>query len=382
MATNKGACSLELGTPSCKNKIMIKKGDTVRFLNAVGGGMVVRVDELKKMLYVEDADGFEIPVLEKECVMVGAVNKETNFPKRDFSSKNINAESASSIAEPKLPSPQGEGLGVRLEPIIETPEGETLKALLAFFPLDVKQLQTTSYDCYLVNDSNYFLYYNIINGENGNLKSVSNGLIEPNMQEELTQITKDQLNAWENLRIQIIPFKQGKTYTPQNVLDVQLKINAVKFYKLHSFTENDYFDDLAMIIDIISEKENQKLIDISPAEIKNAMLHKEETKRPRITLRQQTADVIEVDLHINELVDTTAGMENADMLNLQMEKFHAVISENKTRKGQKIVFIHGKGEGVLRSEIEKQLKSRYKTYYFQDASFREYGFGATMVTIK
>jgi len=133
---------------------------------------------------------------------------------------------------------------------------------------------------------------------------------------------------------------------------------------------------------IAQKKKNQKLIDISPAEIKNAMLHKEETKRPRITLRQQTADVIEVDLHINELVDSTAGMENADMLNLQMEKFHAVISENKTRKGQKIVFIHGKGEGVLRSEIEKQLKSRYKTYYFQDASFREYGFGATMVTIK
>jgi hypothetical protein len=362
---------------------MIKKGETVRFLNAVGGGIVTRVDESKKMLYVEDADGFEIPVLEKECVMVGAVNKETNFPKRDFSSNKLNnTESVSSIAESKLPSSKAEELGVRLEPIVETLEGDTLKVLLAFFPLDIKQLQTTSYDCYLVNDSNYSLYYNIINGENGKLKSISNGLIEPNMQEELAQITKEDLNAWENLRVQIIPFKKDKTYTPQKALDVQLKINAVKFYKLHSFTENDYFDDLAIIIDIVSEKENQKLSAISPAEIKNAMLHKEEVKRPRITLRQQTADVIEVDLHINELVDTTAGMENADMLNLQMDKFHAVINENKARKGQKIVFIHGKGEGVLRSEIEKQLKSRYKTYYFQDASFREYGFGATMVTIK
>jgi len=36
----------------------------------------------------------------------------------------------------------------------------------------------------------------------------------------------------------------------------------------------------------------------------------------------------------------------------------------------------------LRTEIEKLLKTRYKSYYFQDASFREYGFGATMVTIK
>ena len=66
---------------------MIKKGDTVRFLNAVGGGLVIRVDEAKKMLYVEDADGFEIPVLERECVMVGVVNKETNFPVKDFKTK-------------------------------------------------------------------------------------------------------------------------------------------------------------------------------------------------------------------------------------------------------------------------------------------------------
>jgi len=63
---------------------MIKKGDTVRFLNAVGGGVVVRIDEAKQLIYVEDEDGFEIPVLERECVAVGEVNKETNFIKKDF----------------------------------------------------------------------------------------------------------------------------------------------------------------------------------------------------------------------------------------------------------------------------------------------------------
>ena len=76
------------------------------------------------------------------------------------------------------------------------------------------------------------------------------------------------------------------------------------------------------------------------------------------------------------------GLTNADMLQLQLDKFHAVIAENSRRKGQKIVFIHGKGEGVLRSEIMKALKMRYKTFYVQDASFREYGFGATMIVIR
>ena len=52
------------------------------------------------------------------------------------------------------------------------------------------------------------------------------------------------------------------------------------------------------------------------------------------------------------------------------------------KKGQQIVFIHGKGEGVLREAIIKELQRRYRTCLWQDASFREYGFGATLVTIK
>ena len=358
---------------------MIKKGDTVRFLNAVGGGVVVRIDENKKLLFVEDEDGFEIPVLERECVMVGEVNKETNFIKKDFHSKTVVPETTQSRFQEEKPEE-------RSEPIIETPEGETLKAFLAFFPMDIKQLQTTAYECYFVNDSNYYLYYNVVNGENENLKSVAHGLIEPNMQEFLTEITKEELCSWEKIRVQLIPFKQGKNYTPQNVVDVNLKLNAVKFYKLHSFTQNDYFDDPAMMIDIIYEKEKivemQKMAEISPDEIKKAMFQKEKTERPKIIKRQQPPEVIEVDLHINELLDSTAGLSNAAMLQCQLDKFHEVLNENKNRKGQKIVFIHGKGEGVLRKEIEKLLKTQYKNYYFQDASFREYGFGATMVTIK
>ena len=90
----------------------------------------------------------------------------------------------------------------------------------------------------------------------------------------------------------------------------------------------------------------------------------------------------EVDLHITELLDNTNGLSNADMLDYQLEKFHEVLTKYAANKGQKIVFIHGKGDGVLRKAIEKELKTKYKQYYYQDASFREYGFGATMVTIK
>lgn len=49
------------------DEIMVKVGDRVRYLNAVGGGVVVRI--AKDIAYV-DEDGFETPVLARECVVV------------------------------------------------------------------------------------------------------------------------------------------------------------------------------------------------------------------------------------------------------------------------------------------------------------------------
>ena len=355
---------------------MIKKGDTVRFLNAVGGGKVTRIDEKQNLVYVEDTDGFEIPALARECVVIQAVNENTNFPVKDFSSKKtIIAANETKEVKPEEPK--------ATEPIIETPEGEVLKAFLAFFPTDIKRLETTNYECYLVNDSNYFLYYNFVNGEESNRKSIANGTIEPNMQEFLCNIEKTQLNEWEKVRVQIIPFKKDKIYTEQDALDFMLKINTVKFYKLHSFTETDYFDDPCMLIDLTEERNHSRLREVSPEEIRQVIHQKSQPPlRPRILNKLPQKEIIEVDLHINTLLDSTAGMTNAEMLSYQMDTFHRILEENKNKKGQKIVFIHGKGEGVLRTEIEKQLKSRYKGYLFQDASFREYGFGATMVIIR
>ena len=54
----------------------------------------------------------------------------------------------------------------------------------------------------------------------------------------------------------------------------------------------------------------------------------------------------------------------------------------KTKREQKIVFIHGKGDGVLRKALLDELKRKYSTCRYQDASFQEYGFGATLVTIR
>ena len=145
-------------------------------------------------------------------------------------------------------------------------------------------------------------------------------------------------------------------------MDVAVRLNAVKFYKLHSFVENEYFDDPALLVNLSEERERQELAAVSPDEIRTAILAKDpQPVRPAKPAKPERRNgVVEVDLHIGELLDTTAGMTNADMLQCQLDKFHAVMQEYRDKAGQKIVFIHGKGEGVLRKEIEKQLKTKYR----------------------
>ena len=88
------------------------------------------------------------------------------------------------------------------------------------------------------------------------------------------------------------------------------------------------------------------------------------------------------DLHANQLIDNTNGLSANDIFQYQLDTFNQIMQENIKKKGQKIVFIHGKGNGVLRKELLKQLKTKYPTCYVQDASFQEYGYGASMVTIR
>ena len=100
--------------------------------------------------------------------------------------------------------------------------------------------------------------------------------------------------------------------------------------------------------------------------------------RPYETLRN---GVIEVDLHIGQLVESTAGMDNAAMLQHQLKIYSETMQAYRGAKGQRIVFIHGKGEGVLRKAILDDLRLHYPKCESQDASFQQYGFGATMVII-
>jgi hypothetical protein len=89
----------------------------------------------------------------------------------------------------------------------------------------------------------------------------------------------------------------------------------------------------------------------------------------------------EFDLHIEKLVPNKRGMSNYDILTLQVETAKRHIEFAIKNRIPKIVFIHGVGEGILKSELDFLL-GRYDNIAFQDANYQKYGQGATEVFIK
>lgn len=118
----------------------------------------------------------------------------------------------------------------------------------------------------------------------------------------------------------------------------------------------------------------ERLEDAKAAKEKEKLQAKQQRKAQR-------DEELVIDLHAHELLETTSGMSATDIKKHQIGIFNRIMQENLSVKGKKIIFIHGKGDGVLRKAIIDELNYKYKSCEYQDASFQQYGFGATMVII-
>lgn len=346
-------------------------GDKVRFLNEVGGG-IVKGFKGKDIVLVEDADGFDIPMLIKDCVVIDT--DDYNMKPRFSASVTPKAEEPVKPVKPEITSRPSETRG-----------GDTLNVMLAFVPEDVKVISSTRFAAYLVNDSNYFLYYTYLSAEGKAWKNRSFGVVEPNSKLFLEDFAKEILNELEHVAVQFIAFKDTRTFALKPAVSVELRVDTVKFYKLHTFRESDFFEEPALIYDIVKDNAPAKQVFVSAEDIQVALLQRKgvaDRAKPQPVIKPAGDNMIEIDLHIDALLDDTSGMGNSEILNYQLDTFRRVLEQYKGKHEQRIVFIHGKGDGVLRKAILDELKRKYGSYRHQDASFQEYGFGATMVTIK
>jgi len=367
-------------------------GDTVRFLNSTGGGRVARLDG--RLAYVEDEDGFEVPVLLTECVVVAHASDEMMAATADLAAPRKGAKTSQTVKPAYTAAPAPAPAPRKAIPVEEIEGGDKLNVVLAFAASDLKRLTdaATTYDAFIVNDSNYYLSYTVASRADGtdDWTLLAQGEIEPNIQEFVVEITRDMLPGMDRISVQYTACKRSKSYALKAPGNIEMRLDTTKFFKLHCFRPSDYFDEPVIELALVTDDRPAG----SQPEPDASMLRQSLMEKKRIDRRATRpvakrslpkagpGEPIVTDLHITELVDSTRGLSNADMLNLQVDRFREVMDANLKNHGRKLIFIHGKGEGVLRSAIMKELNHRYKGHDVQDASFREYGFGATQVTIR
>lgn len=379
---------------------MAKVGDTVRFLNTTGGGRITRIEG--KIVYVEE-DGFETPVLMNEIVVVMPAGHQPEvsgsklmFDQKAFDKGREEPAPAPAPVKPAEPEPL---------PVEETAHGDKMNVVLAFEPRDIRWLSTTSFNALLINDSNYYLDYSLMrraDGERG-WTVASNGTLAPNELFEFDSYSHESLGEIERIAFQCIARKKDKTFEMKAPVSVSRRLDLTKFHKLHCFRPGIYFDTQVLEIPLVKDDVPVKPLEVSEAGIAESMKtgaksdvkglkeltdkYRKDNGRKRNRREDPASNphkllpLIEVDLHIGELTDSLSGMEPKDMLEMQLAEVRKTMKAHSSRIGQKIVFIHGKGEGVLRNEVLKLLRKEYPKAELQDASFREYGFGATLVTV-
>ena len=380
----------------------MKIGDKVRFLSEVGGGRVSGFQG-KDIVLVEDEDGFEIPtsvhdvvVVEQDDYAMGkmiSAKMEAQQKAEEHAATELHQDSRSIKS---ILNDHDEQTDMHVDeydaadreitfraPVQEREGGNKLSAYLAFVPVDIKEITHTRFETYIVNDSNYYIHYSylVAEGNAWTLKSV--GEVEPNTKLFIEEFGREVLNDMGRIGVQLTAYKKDKPFLLKPAIDVQFRIDPVKFYKLHVFEENEFFEQPSLLFTIVDNDEVARPLVVDSKRLKEQMYKDEKIIAHEGKKKRQKDDgTLVIDLHADELLETTAGMNAADILHYQLDVFKKTMDENKKKKGQKIVFIHGKGEGVLRQAVIHELRYRFKNMPYQDASFQEYGYGATQVTIK
>lgn len=342
----------------------VSVGDQVRFLNEVGGGKVVEILDKRKVL-VATEDGFEIPVLDSDLVVIDSVSddkiKETSNTHKDSKQKNLVRVDN----------------GISLEGDKETDgQGDSVALQLAFVPRDINALYKSNIDLYIINDSSYRVFYALSKWENGKLNLTKAGLLVPDTKELIKTYELSEINQVTTFNIQAIYYKNVAFVVHQpEFYDIEL--NPIKLQKGGNFTGNDFFDERAYIISVSDSDKEEMLKHLTDKAISEAIKQKE--PKPLV---KPVKNMEEVDLHIHELLDSWSGMTPGEIIQIQLARFETVLQGGLKGNTKKMVFIHGIGNGKLKYEITRVLDSKYPKLKYQDASFKEYGYGATLVYLK
>ena len=354
-----------------------KVGDKVNFLNSTGGGTVKNIIDTR-MVEVTIEDGFDIPVLMSDLVLDFRSQPDKRQQIVDSTQKEIQQKQI--IEEKEMDDSRKS----TLRRFGRNAEEEGL--YLAFIPQDQQWLLTGLLDVVLVNNTPADALYSFNIKEENKYINVDYGSIAPHSKVVIESISREDIEYWCEGYIQVILSQEEADFV-YHPLHAPFSFRSSRFFKDGSYVESGVLGEKAVMINLSSlialkgtETDFTKLMksDDKKAVASNNKLVKE---KAAIDRHQTAPGEAIVDLHIGELVDNILGMSSNDIFRTQINYFKKMLESAITNEYDKVTFIHGVGNGVLKNAIIEELK-HYDNTSNRMASIMKFGVGAIDVMIK
>ncbi len=367
-----------------------KVGDKVKFLNDVGGGIITKISQ--QLAFIETGDGFEIPSPFSELIKVdqdrfGELKQDTFVPIKSNLKQNLvqpMTTNPDSYREDEIENIDDKFTESTDDNELITTENSTLNIVLGLVPINRPGSMEPNVQVYLISDCAYRMLYTFSVVKDNFVYGRKAGMVEEDTKVLLLSYDMTELKQIQSFKINCVFYKKG-IFLPHEPIIYEYKVDALAMADPSHWLDNDYFDDKAIIVNItemsliyeiertVTETEEKFIIQKK----RKDTLSKKQPLKPIIN-----SEIEEVDLHIEQLIDNFSGLSNSEIMDIQMSKFSIALDGAIRNNIKKIVFIHGVGNGKLKYEIRKALDTKYPKLRYQDASFMEYGYGATMVIIK
>lgn len=331
-------------------------GDKVRHLFGTEEGVVIKFLS-KGQVEVEIEDGFRIPFMQQQLVVVEAAEGEAfqrDEPKQSSNQKG-KSQQKGKVQAPAIQPYAIQGI------------------FLGFIHRNDKELELI-----LINNTDLDVLFTLGEELDRNYEDISMGSLKPKSYQKVHEMNLNRFERWPALVLQALRFKRGAR-SLQEPLVKKMRWKASTFHKHKQEVPLMGKEGYVFQFDV-----EIKPMDMS--KLKNTLeerLMSGTSSENSVMASVGKRDISpEVDLHIEALTPYPDQMSNSDIIELQLKCFEDSLDQAILGGLNEITFIHGVGSGKLRSEIQKLLSKHPNVAFFKDARKERFGYGATTVSIK
>lgn len=309
-------------------------GDRVRLLRGTEEGVIVNIKG-DKIVEIEIEDGFVIPTMKNEVVVISRKEAES-FPE---------AEEVSEPEQQKRPDSQ-------------IPHG---------LYIGLWQKEENQYRAYFINQLSELVLYAISQNDKKIISGKAYGICHSFETLEIGELTSSIFNSSKKLNVQVLIYEH-QTRLKKSPMNIEFDLEK------NMLTDKIFLDSIDKEVFLIKIEE-QPMEKINPEELREKLFERSDFANLGKKDIPRTKELT-IDLHIDEL---SVNLKDDEILKYQLNEFEKAYDKALLQNSEKLKVIHGIGAGILRGKIHKSLSAKKEVRFFEDGDKEKFGYGSTII---